>query len=195
MRVEMVIIIIIMVLITMVYYRSINKEVIYVKSYIDGKNYLVRDLKDKQSAANMISRIRQNILTLSDHLYQNKDTKYVDFKEYIETLSDRIPKTLVNESSPYSIYTSYSVNKGEQLVFCLRSKNQKNKIHDLNLLMYVALHEISHIACPETGHTKLFKEIFAFFTNVAIDNNLYEKIPFNVSPTEYCGLTISESII
>lgn len=195
MRVEVIIIILIMVMMTMIYYRTINREIIYVKSQIDGNKYLVRDLKDKQSASNMLSKIRQNIFKLTDHMNVHKDGKYKDYKEYIEALYYKIPGTLINESTPYSTYTSYSVNKGEQLVFCLRSKRTKNKIHQLNLLMYVVLHEISHIACPETGHTDLFKDIFAFFSKVAIDINLYEKIPFNVTPREYCGLVISESII
>ena len=88
----------------------------------------------------------------------------------------------------------YSVNKGEQIVFCLRSKNT-GKLHSLNLVMYVALHEMAHVACPEYGHTKLFKKIFAFFTKTAIEMGIYERIPFNQRPEEYCGLTITDSII
>ena len=61
--------------------------------------------------------------------------------------------------------------------------------------MYVTLHEMAHVACPEFGHTPLFKNIFLFFTQVAIDLNLYRKIPFDEDPREYCGLTISDSII
>ena len=61
--------------------------------------------------------------------------------------------------------------------------------------MYVTLHEIAHIACPEYGHTPLFNKIFAFFTETASDIGLYKKISFETSPREYCGLTISNSII
>ena len=35
-----------------------------------------------------------------------------------------------------------------------------NEIHDMNTLIYVVIHEMAHVACPEYGHTKLFKEIF-----------------------------------
>ena len=61
--------------------------------------------------------------------------------------------------------------------------------------MYVALHEIAHIACPEYGHTDLFKKIFAFFVLVAMNIGIYKKIDFNYDPVDYCGLTITESII
>ena len=65
----------------------------------------------------------------------------------------------------------------------------------MNLVMYVVLHEMAHIACPEYGHTQLFKQIFAFFAETAIKINLYEKINFNENPSEYCGLTVTDSII
>lgn len=188
-------IIIILIISLVLFLKLSKKEVQYVVSDIDGKKYLVRNLKDKQKAANMLARIRKNIEILTNHLVEYKDTKYQDFKEYIEALSRRINNIIINESSEDSVYTSYSINKGEQLVFCLRSKKNKNKIHDLNLLMYVVLHEMAHIASPEYGHTELFKKIFAFFTKVAIEIGLYTYIPFFIEPTEYCGLIISESII
>ena len=54
--------------------------------------------------------------------------------------------------------TSKKINKGEEIVFCLRSIPD-NKLHNINELMYVAIHEIAHVGCPEIGHTSLFKKI------------------------------------
>ena len=189
-----IIIILIFLLVLAVFAKTSKKEVKYVTSDIDNKNYLVRDLEDKQKAANMLARIRKNITIIMNHLDTNKE-EYSEYREYIEQLVRKIGDININESSEDSMYTSYSVNKGEQIVFCLRSKKNKNKIHDLNLVMYVALHEISHVACPEFGHTQLFKKIFAFFTRVAIDIGIYKKINFRIDPLEYCGLIISDSII
>ena len=63
-------------------------------------------------------------------------------------------------------------------------------------MMYVVLHEISHVACPiYDNHGPLFKEIFAFITNIAIKINIYKKIDFMQNPEEYCGLTITDSIV
>ena len=178
-----------------IFLRSENYDVVYVKSDIDGQNYLVRDIEDKQHAANLLATIRQNIVTLSNHLYKFKDTKYVQYKTYIVQLNDKIQNMIIMESSKDNIYTSYSVNKGEQIVFCLRSRKIKDSIHKLNLLMYVVLHEISHVACPEYGHTPLFKKIFSFITLVAIEIGLYTRIDFVKHSEEYCGLTITDSII
>lgn len=195
MRVGRLIIIIIFILIVIVFVKIPKREVAYVKSDIDGEKYLVRDLPDKQQASNMLGRIKKNILTLVSHLEENKEQEYSKNKPYIEQLSQRIKGVVINESTEDSIYTSYSVNKGEQIVFCLRSRDVSNQLHDLNLVMYVALHEIAHVACPEYGHGDLFKKIFAFLTNVAIKIGIYQKIPFDKDPVEYCGLTISDSIV
>jgi len=170
-----------------------KNEVKYVKSTIDNREYLVRDLDDKIQAANTLAKIRENMFKLKDYLVKYKD-KYSKYKEYIEQLDERINDVVINESSADSSYTSYSVNKGEQIVYCIRSKYD-GTIHGVNLLMYVALHEMAHVACPEYGHGDLFKKIFAFFAKTGIELDIYTKINFYESPTEYCGMIISESII
>ena len=131
---------------------------------------------------------------LSDHLSNNKE-KYKEYSAYIDQLHEKIQNSIIMENSDNGVYTSYSLNKGEQIVFCLRSRKTKDQFHDLNLVMYVVLHEMSHVACPEYGHGDLFKYIFAFMTQNAIELNLYNKIDFSNNPTEYCGMIINASII
>jgi predicted metal-dependent hydrolase len=167
-------------------------EVKYVKSSIDNKDYLVRDLADKQQAANLLSQVHMNIMQLTDHLYRNRD-KYTKFKEPIERIKEKINDTVINESSEDSSYTSYSVNKGDQIVFCLRSKSDGH-LHDVNLVMYVAIHELAHVGCKSFGHTDEFKQIFAFLIMVATELGIYTRINFKQDPVEYCGLVISEHI-
>lgn len=195
MRSSLILIFILILIISIIYINYQNNDITYIKSDIDNQYYLVRDLNDKTQGANLLAKIKQNIMILTNYLYYYKDTKYIEYRQYIIQLYERIQNVAVMETSADSIYTSYSVNKGEQLVFCLRSRQIKNKIHKFNLLMYVVLHEISHVACPEYGHTVLFKKIFAFITNVAIEIGLYQKINFPQNPTEYCGLIITDSII
>lgn len=187
------IIIIIFILSVIIIFRLERTEVIYKKSSVDENEYLVRELPDDIEAANMLALLRKNMIILTENLFNNKE-KYKDYAQYIDTLNDKIKKVVINESSPNSSYTSYSINKGEQMVFCLRSKTN-NRIHDLNLLMYVALHEMSHVASPTYGHDDQFKKVFAFVTSRAVELHLYSKINFKSSPAEYCGLIISESII
>lgn len=169
-------------------------EVEYVKSNIDNKKYLVRDLLDKQDAADLLALVKLNIDRLTNHLYMYRESKYKNYVQYIEQLNNNIKNVIINESSEDNMYTSYSINKGEQIVFCIRSRYD-GSLHDLNLIMYVAIHEIAHVACPEYGHTTLFKKIFAFLLLVAIELDIYKRIDFKNEPAEYCGLTISDSII
>ncbi len=177
------------------YFNVTYPDMTYVKSDIDNKFYLVRNAEDKHNAANMLAKINKNILDLSEYLEKNREN-YPEYKEYIDLLYKKAPNIILVESTQDSLHTSYSVNKGEQIVFCLRTKKLGNELHDLNLVMYVVLHEISHVACPiYDNHGPLFKKIFAFITTEAIKLGLYKRIDFMYNPTEYCGMEINSSII
>ena len=172
----------------------------YVKSTIDNNFYRVRDLPDKQIAANMLAKIRINIINLVDYMNKNKDIKYKDYKENIERLKNKIELVNFSENNGKGKETSYSVNKGDELVLCLRSKVDYDKFHDMNIIYYVVLHEISHIASPvyeenHNNHGPIFKKIFSFITSVAVEQGYYKKVDFNKNPEEYCGIIINDSIV
>ncbi len=177
-----------------VYFSFNYSQMTYVESNIDYNYYLVRDDNDKQKASNLLSKIKINIDKLTNYCYENR-YNYKNMKPYIEQLYRRIQNSFIVESNKNSTYTSYSVNKGEQLVFCIRSKDNNEKFHDLNLLMYVVIHELAHVGCPEYGHTPLFKDIFIFLCEISIKINIYKKINFEDDNREYCGMTITESVI
>ena len=62
-------------------------------------------------------------------MHKNKDTKYKEYKIYIDRLKTRINNVNISENSGKGSDTSYSVNKGDELVLCLRSKiNRVNKL-------------------------------------------------------------------
>ena len=187
----------IMIVIIMCYFRVTNPDMTYVQSDVDNLFYLVRNVHDKNEACNTLARVRQNAIKLSDYLYQHiNDDDIKKYKDYIIRLHERIRSIIILESTQDSLYTSYSVNKGEQIVFCLRSRKLFNKLHDVNLMMYVVLHEISHVACPiYDNHGPLFKEIFKFITENAIKIGIYQKINFAQNHEEYCGLNITDSIV
>lgn len=179
------------------YFYMANPNMTYVMSDIDNSYYLVRDVSDKQEASNVLARLRQNAIKLSEYLYEHvEDDDVKKYKQYVLRLKDKINDIIIVESTQDSIYTSYSVNKGEQIVFCLRSRKNFNNLHDINLMMYVVIHEISHVACPiYDNHGPLFREIFNFLTLNAIKIGIYNKVEFNKYPAEYCGLMITESIV
>jgi len=192
---RVIILIIIIIIGISIFYWYNFRSMTFLKSPLDNDYYMVRDLSDKDTAVIMLSTIKLNIIKLNDYLVNNKNDKYKEYMLYIEQLDYKIKSVTIAESKESSTSTSYSVNKGDELVFCLRSKKEWNKFHNFNTIMYVALHEISHIACPEYGHGPLFKKIFTFMIEVAIELKIYIYVDFNKSPEEYCGINITESII
>ena len=61
--------------------------------------------------------------------------------------------------------------------------------------MYVAIHELAHIACPEIGHGALFQEIFRFLAQEAIKLKLYKYKDYYKEPVEYCGMILSTTVL
>jgi len=178
-------------------------EVCYVETF-DDNSYLVRNLPDKKDAAKMLADIRSKLLNFIDDLVEDaekekmsesdQDEEIIDNYKYIKMIQKKLPYSVIKESSAKSEYTSYSINKGEELVFCLRSK-QTNELHDINEIMYVAVHEIAHIGCPEIGHTPLFKKINKFLLERALKNGLYKYSNYRKEQPEYCGITLTSNIL
>ena len=56
------------------------------------------------------------------------------------------------------------MNKGEKVYFCLRDRKDKSKFVDLNIIMFVAFHEMAHIMTLSTGHTEEFWTNFKFIS-------------------------------
>jgi hypothetical protein len=181
-------------------YKYLNyNEIIYIEGF-DSKSYLVRNLPDKEDAAELLAYIRNTLIKFINDLYHDikNDIKTDDtsknFLKYIKTIKNRLPNSIIKESSAKSEYTSYSINKGEELVFCLRSKNT-NKLHDINDLLYVAIHEIAHIGCPEIGHTELFKKINKYLLKEAINYKIYRYDNYGKNNKEYCGIILTNNIL
>lgn len=183
-------IIFIIIIILFLYIKSYYAEVVYIKSNIDNRNYLVRKLPDCQKAADYLASLNKDILQLIKHLM----AKYPD-KIEIKRLFANFNPDNVSEGSSQSGYTSYSVNKGERIVLCIRQKDAEDSFVDRNTIMYVICHEIGHLATASIGHDQEFWDNFKFILNEAINIDLYTKIDFAKSPAKYCGISITSSIL
>lgn len=172
-----------------------NKKNVVLVEGRDKNKYLVYNDIQKEVSAVLLGDVVENMFKLRDYLYLNID-KYPEFTDYIKQLHTNLNKdrSLIYENDPKSKLTSFSVNKGEEIGFCLKSK-KTGRMHELNLIMYVALHEMAHIACPEIGHGELFKKIFKFLTEIAIEINIYNLDNYESKPVEYCGMMLSSNIL
>jgi predicted metal-dependent hydrolase len=153
-------------------------NVSYIKAS-NGGQFLIHKDSDKQLKANLLEKVVNNLYLLKDHMVFNIK-KFPEYEEYINQLGNQFNKhrTIIYETDPSSSLTSYSINKGEEISFCLRSKKTK-QLHDINLIMYVAIHELSHIACPVIGHGPIFKMIFKKLLEEAIILGIYKPLIVN----------------
>lgn len=115
-------------------------------------------------------------------------------KKIIEAISWSFNPEKVYENDPNNISgsTSYTVQKGREMYVCLRNKD--GSFVDINTLMFVILHEISHIGAYWTfGHTDDFWTVFAFILKDAIEAGVYKYVDYSKYPVNYCGLEIKSS--
>ena len=164
-------------------------------SEVDGKSYLVQNSNDAQNAANMLSEIRLELLKLKNHLIKKypKDPRIIKLQERF----DGEDSNIIIENDLDSKFTSYTQNKGEKIVFCLRTKDDKdNKVHSKNLLIFVAIHEMAHIITESIGHDDpIFWKNFEFLLREAMSINVWQYIDFRKKPQEYCGMKITNPVV
>lgn len=173
-----------------VYLETKALKVTYVEAM--GQRYLVRDVKDKKEAALLLGNIVKNLTKLVEHLDKEKNTLKANNTD-IERLKENFRPDAISESSPGNKFTSYSINKGEKIVFCLRSKKEGNKLMDLNTMMFVAIHEMAHLMTKEIGHPPVFWDNMKFLLEEAIKIGVYKKQEFNKNPVDYCGMKITDT--
>ena len=216
------------VLLTVIYKYFENRSygVVLQKSDVDDNEYLVRNLPDRQKAADTLANISKRLLRLVNFIKRNSaniDTMYNKYvksqfektissptdkndSNYQKLVRDKKNKLIgdlnrlvqnfnpnkISETTPDAKYTSYSVNKGEKIVFCLRSKDEKQKLVDLNIMMFVALHELAHTMTKSVGHTPEFWNNFRILLRNARKLGIYKRVNYNEKPVEYCGTKITD---
>lgn len=182
------------------YLKKQNQPVEYVKSGVDGRKYLVRhDVSLEGStvhdealrAADTLAELNVRTQTLIDHLTSRYPTD-----ERVVNLSERYNPEALSEGGHNAGHTSYSVDKGRRIVMCLRSRSRDGshgRLEDTNTLMYVLIHELTHLATDEVGHTDLFWDNLDWLKAQAHDIGVYRDVDFSAEPAGYCGMVIKTS--
>jgi predicted metal-dependent hydrolase len=169
----------------LLYQYHYNSKIESVVSNIDNRQYEVQVKEDAQEAADLIAKIREKLVLLVTHLIKTypNDDRISRFKSNFNP--DRLKEGIDDPK-----YTSYSINKGEQIVLCLRTNN---KLMDLNTMMFVVLHEMAHVCSISIGHTEEFWVNFKWILEESINIGIYKKQDFRLKNVEYCGMTITDS--
>jgi len=158
-------------------------------STVDGDKYCVRERSNIKEASDLLARTNVKMKKFVDYV----DKKYPD-KPNIRRLVKKFNPNKIVETLPTSEYTAYSENKGKKLAFCLnKEKQNNNNLIDENTLMFVALHELSHIATESIGHNKEFWDNFKFLLKEAEEAGVYNMVDYSKENTEYCGMTITDN--
>jgi uncharacterized protein (UPF0333 family) len=163
-----------------------EKDLVQVTSSVDNEKYTVQVKEDSKEAADLIANIKKRLITLLEHMER---TFGVD-DERIANLKLNFRPDRLKEGVDTPGYTSYSINKGEQIVLCLRNGD---KLVDINTMMFVVLHEFAHLASVSIGHTKEFWDNFRWILEEAINIGIYVKQDFDKKSVEYCGMDITSS--
>jgi len=162
-----------------------------VKSKVDGRVYRVRDMHDKQQAADLLARVRAKMATLYFSVKEKFPNK-PQVRQWIQNFSPDPSRFL--EATPDAEHTSYSVNKGEKVHLCLRQREGQNEtLVDENIMVFVSIHEMAHAITSSIGHGPDFWNNFAWLLKQAESLNIYHFQDFKSHPVSYCGIHITDS--
>ena len=170
---------------------SASYPLVNVKSSVDGRTYKVRDMADKQEAADLMANVRLKILLLYNTLKEKFPDK-PQIRQWVQNFSP--DPNRFEEATPDAEHTSYSVNKGEKVHLCLRQREGGSEaLVSENIMVFVSLHEMAHVITPSVGHGPDFWNNFAWLLKQAEAINIYQFQDFKSHPVSYCGLSITDS--
>jgi hypothetical protein len=158
---------------------------------VDGKQYKVRNMPDKLQAANLMAALRLRLVKLCDTL----EKKYPDKLQVKQMVRNfRSDPSRFMEATPDSEHTSSTVNKGESIHMCLRQRDGTDEsLVNENVMMFVSIHELSHICTESIGHGPDFWNNFGWLLKEAEAIGVYQYTDFSAHPVSYCGVYITDS--
>jgi hypothetical protein len=167
-----------------------NYSLVDIKSQIDGMVYRVRDMSDKQQAADLLAKVRLRLARFCEHLEKTyRDRPQI--KRMVQNFKAD-PSRFI-EATPDAEHTSYSVNKGEQIHLCLRQRTPGNEsLVKEEVMVFVAIHELAHTITQSVGHEPEFWNNFAWLLKEAEQIGAYKHTDFAAHPVAYCGVSITD---
>ena len=139
--------------------------------------------------ADLLAHTTQDLKKLVEYAKE----KYPD-RENVQRLVNGFNPKKIYEILPTSEYTAYSENKGEKLAFCTtKQKKNGSELIDRDTLLFVGIHELSHIMTVSVGHEPEFWKNFKFLLELAKEANIHQPYDYKKNPIEYCGMMITDN--
>lgn len=162
---------------------------------IDGRCYdtLVYDNSDEASVR--MAELNLFAIRMLEHMRR----KYL-WAENNDTLRKKMAENMIKKYNPETLFenkptsqhdTSYVQNKGEKFAICLREKvSGQEKLHSMQMLKFVLLHELSHLSDDNYGHSYTFWRNFRILLQEA-ETIGYKSLNYAKTPENYCSLNIN----
>ena len=195
-------IIILLCLFIIIYYNYYIKESM-INYQINDKKFKVYDkFNNYHNASELLYEIDKRIHILLSHLnmkYSLNNTSptlqikinYLIFKYKSNNIKENFPNTYLGYGKKPD--SSFTLNK-QIIAICLRHEKTK-KLHDINELMFVSIHELAHMGNVDKngllyGHNKSFWCLFKFLLHEAEEIGIIKNKDYQNNKIEYCNTTI-----
>jgi len=187
----LIIIIVIVIIITILYYK--NPEYIAVYGNCGLKYSVLRKI-GCQEVANILCEINGRCLRLIDYLkYKYIDNGIQNYKENSKLgypLSGKEKtKLLIEEYDIDDLIEdddeTFLLGKGDKIYVCLRDITT-GKLYDINFLMFIIIHELSHIITKTFQHTPEFWINNIWLMKEAELCKIYKGEDYKLKPVKYC---------
>lgn len=175
------------------------------KSTVDGRTYRVKSgVCEADSCENFPKQTMQRAANLLATVRSNME-KFVALlrKEYpnhsgIRLMSQKFQPNKILENEENSGLTTYTLDKGRKMAFCIRERDGSNKLHDdINTIMYVAIHELVHLmeSHHNPDHKGDFMNKWRFILEIARNKGFWKYHDYVANPIRYCGISINYNVL
>jgi hypothetical protein len=163
-----------------------------VQSKIDNRYYLVRNVNPEynQKTADMLAVLNKRMLKLIEHL---KTTDNKDYQVNVDLLISRYNPDDIMENI-LQVDTSFVTDK-LHMEICVDDRKEEPKLEDINTLVFVVVHEMSHMASITYSHNAEFNKNFTFLLKKAIEIGIYTYVDYSKFPVTYCGMELTSTVI
>jgi len=184
------------------FYKFVYDGTEKVISTIDNKVYSVRRGNDKQLRADILAVINGKFSIVVNSLMNDQlNNQRPEVQRLIQNWNSGVT---IKEIGNMESDAAYVINK-KNMSFCLQKRKDKLVLEDLNLITYVALHELAHIMSIEVGHGNEFIKNFEFLLNyskqiIYFDPLLERQLPVYIQLNQlntsdsYCGVSLENSV-
>lgn len=186
--------ILLVIILFLIYYLVVYKPHKKICNNIDNRCYSVIDSPDKYQASQLLAKLNIFASALIKHLSKyNSDPVYGPMVKRLTKNYE--PNNIIENDPPSNVNTSYVEDKGRVFAICLREKKSgMNRFHDISILQFVVMHEMSHLASECIGHDCVeFWNNFKFLISEAKSIGLHIPVNYKISPTNYCSLDVDYS--